>query len=144
VACNGIIFFAEAPSKHTKHPLTALHVGLTMALTPAAAIHSKSTGLAFHVLRKRAAASICTASSVFAAMYCAQLSALSSALPGVGLSHILPCAVVAGDVQHISSLMQLLAELSHMPEGGQAVCSQQGLMNQVECCASLPRSSKAA
>ncbi|KAF6260887.1 hypothetical protein COO60DRAFT_840591 [Scenedesmus sp. NREL 46B-D3] len=57
---------------------------------------------------------------------CAEvLLALSAALPGVDLFHISPCAVVAGDLQHVSSLMQLLAELSHMPEGQQQKQQQQ-------------------
>lgn len=62
----------------------------------------------------------CTALHVpwpVAAVCCVQLSALSAALPGVDLSHIAPDAVAAGDMQHVGSLLQLLAELSRMPEG---------------------------
>lgn len=46
-----------------------------------------------------------------------QLSALESALSGVSLDHILPSAVVAGDVLHITSMLELIAELVKMPEG---------------------------
>eukprot|EP00775_Hariotina_reticulata_P012038 gene12038-12181_t len=49
------------------------------------------------------------------------LSALVAALPGVDLCHISPAAVVDGDLLHIHSLLELLAELSHSPEGSQTV-----------------------
>jgi hypothetical protein len=52
-----------------------------------------------------------------------------AALPGLDLSHISPCAVVAGDEQHVGSLMQLLAKLSHMPEGGQVVLNRKSYYN---------------
>jgi hypothetical protein len=51
-----------------------------------------------------------------------QLSALAAALPGVDLCHISPAAVVKGNLLHIHSLLVLLAEISHTPEGSQPVC----------------------
>lgn len=46
-----------------------------------------------------------------------QLFALESALGGISLAHIIPSAVVSGDLLHITSVMDLIVELSHMPEG---------------------------
>jgi hypothetical protein len=73
----------------------------------------------------------------FAAFHGVQLSALSTALPGVDLSHILPCAVVSGDMQHVCSLLQLLEELSHMPEGRHT--AQQGHKRIIRQCHILGR-----
>jgi hypothetical protein len=131
LACNCILSRQDsvtqcnssACSATCRLPLDICHM---RPFTSAAATHSESpVHIVYMFCFKRAAA-----------VYCAQLSALSAALPGVDLSHISPCAVVAGDVQHVGSLMQLLAELSHMPEGGQAVCSHRRLLNQVNRCAS--------
>uniref|UniRef100_A0A383VIC0 DUF5745 domain-containing protein n=1 Tax=Tetradesmus obliquus TaxID=3088 RepID=A0A383VIC0_TETOB len=82
----------------------------------------------------------CAQNSAQRSFNCAEvLSALSAALPGVDLSHIAPDAVAAGNMQHVGSLLQLLAELSRMPEVfDHAAATQQQQEQQQQCSKELP------